>query len=933
VQRQRRVVVMMHAPQDKTGTDTGAALKFIGSQFQHTEWPVNVCVLKNDGGGAGPTLTSRDPAKIESFIGRHDKPGQGVYFCVSTLSGEDKIHAKDDAVELMFAHADTDMKDIINETPESALAKIRALEYPPSRIVWSGHGFHSYWFFNEPYVLPTDATRHAAIDEYDNFLGVLCDFVGGDTKPAHVAGLMRVVGTHNTKNGEWAGVDIVEDNDRRYELSDLQEWQASESPKLLRKGSEHERNRTAGQRGNVWEQFAKQFRPPIDVEARLSAMLYMGSDDASIHETQIHVTSSMLSAGFEVEEIVRLVKDATRVASGDYGKRWNWEKEEKLLRNACMTWIAKHRQEIEQAQVKKKEGDNVAKPVDIDWTKVEAYAGWLKSTADLPPNFSATGKALVAHTGSIEDLKVDLKRSGVLTAKPISNWSEVAFALAMKLRGDGRLPTEKIAAALLCPLACNQHITKLPNDAEKRTAIERLMWRTQDHGKQQQATQQAKRQQKIEHAGEPDWRERRLIGSPLPSMHNARLAINALGIKCSRDTFHNKTLFGFRDDTVKHELQSILGEVTDDGIIALRQFMSDKFHFDLEDKATRDAVRSLAIDNCFNPVCDLIDKAQADWDGEKRLDKMAVTHFNCADTPLNRAFLRKTIIAMVARARVPGCKFDTITVLESVEGYNKSTAWRVMAGDENFSDEPIIGKGSREVQEQLSEVWLHENADLAGMKKAEVETVKAFASRTTDIARAAFAHFVVKQLRHSIETGSTNSEEYLQSQTGNRRFWPLRVLRAIDIAQLKRDRLQLIGEAATYQSAGESITLDETMWADAAVVQEGRRVKDAWEDILEEIPTEIEIVDWNDGQYSDGTRKMRRIDIRELVDDGGSRVASLDLLTHVLGIPLGQQTTVHSMRLSVVMKRLGWQRDTNKISIRGKQVRGFSKPKPKESIF
>ena len=52
-----------------------------------------------------------------------------------------------------------------------------------------------------------------------------------------------------------------------------------------------------------------------------------------------------------------------------------------------------------------------------------------------------------------------------------------------------------------------------------------------------------------------------------------------------------------------------------------------------------------------------------------------------------------------------------------------------MPASENFSDEKIIGKDSREVQEQLAAVWIHENADLAGMKKAEVETVKAFASR------------------------------------------------------------------------------------------------------------------------------------------------------------------------------------------------------------
>jgi len=74
------------------------------------------------------------------------------------------------------------------------------------------------------------------------------------------------------------------------------------------------------------------------------------------------------------------------------------------------------------------------------------------------------------------------------------------------------------------------------------------------------------------------------------------------------------------------------------------------------------------------------------------------------DTPLNRAFIRKTMIGMVGRARVPGSKFDTITVLESKEGFNKSTAWKVLAGEENFSDESIIGKSSREVQEQLSEV-------------------------------------------------------------------------------------------------------------------------------------------------------------------------------------------------------------------------------------
>ena len=177
----------------------------------------------------------------------------------------------------------------------------------------------------------------------------------------------------------------------------------------------------------------------------------------------------------------------------------------------------------------------------------------------------------------------------------------------------------------------------------------------------------------------------------------------------------------------------------------------------------------------------------------------------------------------------PGCKFDSITVLEGVEGTNKSTAIRILAGDENFSDQSILGAKDKEVQEQLDGVWMHENADLAGMKRAEVEHVKAFASRQVDRARPAYGRVREDRPRRSIEWGTTNNKEYLLSQTGNRRFWPLKTGK-IDIEALKRDREQLLGEAATYEAAGESMTLDPSLWGDAREAQEQRRVADPWED-------------------------------------------------------------------------------------------------------
>jgi predicted P-loop ATPase len=547
------------------------------------------------------------------------------------------------------------------------------------------------------------------------------------------------------------------------------------------------------------------------------------------------------------------------------------------------------------------------------WAAVEQHKGWLKTAADLPADFSRKGNAIIAHSGNLKDLNFDLQQAGVAPAKPYPSWSEVSFALTAIFKHDGRYSNEQIAAALLADLPCNQNIK---HQSDKRRTIERLILRSHEPPPG-----------KVRKAGAPDWRERKENGAPVPSMHNARLAIVALGVECSHDTFHNKLLFGFKDDAVRHAVEHIVGEVTDNGIIALRQLMSDKFGFDLTDKHTRDAVISLALEHCFDPVVDMLAEAEANWDGVKRLDRMAADYLNCEDTPLNVTFIRKMMIAAVARARNPGCKFDTLVVLESPEGLSKSTALRVLAGDENFSDESIIGKNSREVQEQLAEIWIHENADLAGMKKTEVETVKAYASRMVDIARRAYDRFPTKQKRHSIEVGTTNSDRYLQSQTGNRRFWPLRVLKSIDIAKLKRDRLQLWGEAAHHQSQGESLVLDEKLWGEAAVEQEARRVTDPWEDILRNMPQLTPYGYWKDGSRHEGTRTITHYDEHE------EKVIGSHVLEYVLGIQPGNQTTQHTMRQSTVMKKLGWERAKNgyvSIPDIGRQ-KGYSRKRSTES--
>jgi hypothetical protein len=433
-----------------------------------------------------------------------------------------------------------------------------------------------------------------------------------------------------------------------------------------------------------------------------------------------------------------------------------------------------------------------------------------------------------------------------------------------------------------------------------------------------------------ESASTLQWRGWSKDGSPVRSMHNAMVGLDRIGVTCACDLFHNKVLIGYHGEAV--ELQRVAGEITDSAVIALRKILSDRFGTDFGNNAVRDAIVCLADQHRFNPVCDMLDQAQAAWDGTARLDNMVWEYANCANTPLNRAIMRKTMIAAVRRARRPGCKFDNITVLESEEGWNKSTFWRVLAGDENFSDESILGKSGREIQEHLSEVWIHESADLAGMRKAEVETVKAFASRQVDIARPAYGYFVKKQPRHAINVGTTNADTYLQSQTGNRRFWPLKVLKPIDVEKLKRSQLQLWGEAAKREADGESLVLDETLWPAAAAEQEKRRVRDPWEQILGDIPETISV---STGAYSEKTVTI----IHRDHDKEEDFVASADLLEHVLGIPPGRQEVRDAMRLANVMRHLDWEDGGNPRTVadpRGagkRRLRGYVRPIPKTNLL
>jgi predicted P-loop ATPase len=184
-------------------------------------------------------------------------------------------------------------------------------------------------------------------------------------------------------------------------------------------------------------------------------------------------------------------------------------------------------------------------------------------------------------------------------------------------------------------------------------------------------------------------------------------------------------------------------------------------------------------------------------------------------------------------------------------------------------------------------VWVYEIADLSNMRKAEVEDVKAFASRTHDRARPAYGRCRVDLPRRGVIWATTNNKSYLKSQTGNRRFWPVEVAvtRPIDIESLKRDRDQLLAEAAAREAEGEAIVLPKELWAVAGEEQDQRREVDPWEDVLREVRGTI-------------------CDIGDLKTE--ECVLSQKLLS-LIGIPIDRQKSQDLKRAGEVMRNLGWK--------------------------
>ena len=187
------------------------------------------------------------------------------------------------------------------------------------------------------------------------------------------------------------------------------------------------------------------------------------------------------------------------------------------------------------------------------------------------------------------------------------------------------------------------------------------------------------------------------------------------------------------------------------------------------------AVTKVADDRSYHPIREMFE-ALPPWDGVRRVDTLLIDYLGAQDNPYVRAVTRKALCAAYCRVFLPGVKYDYMIVLNGDQGIGKSTLIAKL-GMEWFSDSLALSDmNDKTAAEKLQGYWILEIGELAGMKKADIDKVKAFVSRQDDKYRASFGRRVTPHLRQCIFFGTTNTENgYLRDITGNRRFWNVKV--------------------------------------------------------------------------------------------------------------------------------------------------------------
>ena len=334
-------------------------------------------------------------------------------------------------------------------------------------------------------------------------------------------------------------------------------------------------------------------------------------------------------------------------------------------------------------------------------------------------------------------------------------------------------------------------------------------------------------------------------------------------------------------------------EWTDSDTVRLEAWLRRYWGFEISGDKIREVVFAVGMRNSTNPLQDWLRGLQ--WDGVARLDDWLSTYLGCESTPYTRSCGPKWLLSAVARGLRRGSKADTVLILEGPQGQFKSSALRTLCPVSDWFTDTPFDLGSKDAYLALQGRWIIELQELATLNRSDAGKAKAFFSSPDDTFRPPYGRATIRVPRACVFAGSVNEGEYLRDETGNRRYWPVRV-GVIDLEGLARDRDQIWAEAASrYQLwVGRGSPVSECLWwphPDERKLfeteQAERELPEIWEETL---------AVWIDSEEAMQLYKTHR-----------GLVVS-DILERALKIKPADQTRAEQTRIGVAMQRLKWRR-------------------------
>ena len=313
----------------------------------------------------------------------------------------------------------------------------------------------------------------------------------------------------------------------------------------------------------------------------------------------------------------------------------------------------------------------------------------------------------------------------------------------------------------------------------------------------------------------------------------------------------------------------------------------------------RDIVLLVADEQPFDSATEWLSRLK--WDGTPRIKTFLTDYFNAEQNEYTEAVALYLWTALAGRVMRPGIKSDMVPILVGEQGCGKSTGVAALSPSSDYFCEISFAEKDDDLARKMRGRLVAEIGELRGLHTKELETIKAFITRTHENWIPKYREFATQFPRRLVFVGTTNQDEFLSDDTGNRRFLPVRVSN-VDVAGINANRDQLWAEARQmFLDSGIQFRSAEHL---AEREHEQYMIKDAW---LEAINKWL-----NEPDIATGEKPINK-----------KYITTSEVLRWAIGLDVKNISRREELRIAKTLQSLGYKKTVTKQD--GKSLRVFAK--------